>query len=222
MLRNSFVATLAAAVAAIFLEQAWWIRGIEGALFGFVAFAALPAAYQWAQKRSDVIALHFECEVDFLPTKLPSEGRVTVIQLSAGGVPDQAGTSMLKYGEPGAQTFWPPNTHAYRCVVRNLSDKDAIDAALTFTAVFREVLRGDAKPVVMSAGTVVKTGKVIIVLPRLAPKEANPFTFFVTNLAENYVTVQAPVASYFHQGDDQPRLSVKSGLLSPMEFSPST
>jgi hypothetical protein len=89
VLRNSFVATLAAAIAAIFLEQAWWIRGIEGALFGFVAFASLPAAYQWAQKRSDVITLHFECAVDFLATKLPPEGRVTVVQLSPGGVPDQ-------------------------------------------------------------------------------------------------------------------------------------
>jgi hypothetical protein len=222
VLRNSFVATLAAAIAAIFLEQAWWIRGIEGALFGFVAFAALPAAYQWAQKRSDVITLHFECAVDFLPTKLPPEGRITVIQLSASGLPDQAGSSMLKYGEAGAQTFWPPNTHAYKCIVRNLSDKDAIDAALTFTAVFRDVIPGDAKPVVMSAGPVVKTGKVSIVLPRLAPREVNPFTFFVTNLAASYVTVEAPVASYFHQRDNEPRLSVRSGLLSPMEFSPST
>jgi hypothetical protein len=187
-----------------------------------VAFAALPAAYQWAQKRADVITLHFECEVDFLPTKLPPEGRITVIQLSAGGVPDQAGTSMLKYGEPGAQTFWPPHTHAYKCVVRNLSDKDAIDAALTFTAVFREVIHGDAKPVVMSAGKVVKTGKVSIVLPRLAPKEINPFTFFITNLAASYVTVETPVASYFHQRDNEPRLSVRSGLIRPMEFSPST
>jgi hypothetical protein len=222
MLWNSVVATLAAAVAAAFLEQAWWIRGIVGALFGVVAFVGLPAAYQWAQKRSDVITLHFECAVDFLPTKLPPEGRVTVVQLSPSGVPNQGGTSMLKYGEPGAPTSWPPHTHAYKCVVRNLSDKDAIDAALTFTAVFREVLHGDAKPVVMSAGTVAKTGKVSIVLPRLAPRETNPFTFFVTNLAENYVTVEAPVASYFHQRDDQPRLSVRSGLLSPMEFSPPT
>jgi len=37
---------------AIFMQQAWWIRGLGGAALGAILFIAIPALIEWASARS--------------------------------------------------------------------------------------------------------------------------------------------------------------------------
>jgi hypothetical protein len=51
MLKNNIVVVIAGALLAYFVQQAWWIRGIEGAFVGFTAFVTIPVIYSWARGR---------------------------------------------------------------------------------------------------------------------------------------------------------------------------
>src|SRR5947208_2745912 len=115
MLKNLF-APVTVALAALFMQQAWWIRGLTGAIVGAALFIAIPAAIEWAKQRADTVTLRVDCFPDFLPTKLPTDGRVLVAQLLwFPETPHQVGQQMLRYGEPNATTGFPPTVHAYKC-----------------------------------------------------------------------------------------------------------
>jgi hypothetical protein len=76
------LAPVFAALAASFLQQAWWLRGIEGAAFGAIAFVFIPMLINWGSSQSKVVVtLRLDCAADFLPTILPAQGRVVAIQL---------------------------------------------------------------------------------------------------------------------------------------------
>ncbi|MEH2506420.1 hypothetical protein V1290_005231 [Bradyrhizobium sp. AZCC 1578] len=113
---------------------------------GAVLFIAIPALIQWAKDRANVVNVRADCFVDFLPTKLPPGGRVTVVQLSsAPETPHQAGQSTIKYGDAGMMTGWPQGSHAYKCEIRNLSSPSLFDVAITLAVDFHGVVKSDPK-----------------------------------------------------------------------------
>jgi len=209
-----------AAVAASFLQQVWWLRGIEGAAFGAIAFVFIPMLINWGSSQSKVVVtLRLDCAVDFLPTILPSQGRVVMVQLQpANIVPDQAGQLNERYGEPGQATGWPPNTHAYKCEVRNIGAVDVFDVGITLTVNFREAIRSESKPGEVGSGGVVRAGKVTIVAPRL---EKPPFSFYVFNDSPYFAAVTAISAAYAWPGDaDRPTLKLNRDPMRSISFGP--
>jgi len=211
---------VAAAIGASFLQQVWWVRGIEGAAFGAIVFVFIPLAINWASSRSNFVTLRVDCAVDFLPTTLPSEGRVTVVQLRyAPEVPHQAGQVSQGYGAPGQNTEWPPRTQAHKCEVRNIGTVSVFDVAVTLTVNFREVVRSPSNPVEWVSGGVIGTGNVSIVAPRL--EEKIPFSFYVTNTSPHVAVVAAISAGYAWPGDGtRPRLILNLDPMRLMNFAP--
>jgi len=179
---------------AIFMQQAWWIRGLGGAALGAILFIAIPALIEWASARTNVTTLRIDCAPDFLPTKLPAEGRVLVIQLySTPEVPHQAGQSQIKYGDPGMLTGWPQGSDAYKCEVRNLGSAGLFDIAIILSVDFQEVLRKENGSVAGSGG-LVRAGVVSIIAPRL--EEKLPFSFYVTNQSPYYASLKSVNAAF--------------------------
>jgi hypothetical protein len=214
------LAPVFAALAASFLQQAWWLRGIEGAAFGAIAFVFIPMLINWGSSQSKVVVtLRLDCAADFLPTILPAQGRVVAIQLQpANMVPDQAGQLIERYGEPGQATGWPLNTHAYKCEVRNIGTVDVFDVGVTLTVNFREVVRSNGKQTELRSGEIVRSGRVAIVAPRL---EKTPFSFYVFNDSPYFAAVAAISASYAWPGDpDRPAMKLNRDPMSSITFGP--
>ena len=208
-----------AAVAAFFLQQVWWLRGIEGAAFGAFVFVAIPAAINWVSSRSNVVMLRVDCVVDFLPTRLPNEGRVVTVNLfSPAEVPHQAGTSMEKYGDPGTITGWPQNSHAYKCEVRNPNAAIIFDVGITLTVDFNEVVRSKDNPKEFHSGVIARSGTVSIVAPRL--EERTTFVFYVANLRPYFATVTSINATFAHPDRGQPLIKISQNPWRNMTFSP--
>jgi hypothetical protein len=181
---KTLLAPVILVLTAFFMEQAWWIRGALGAAVGASLFIAIPAMVEWAKARANAVTLRIDCLPAFLPTKIPDEGRVTVVQLTAPPeVPHQAGKSMLKYGDPGMPTMWPQGSHAYKCEIRNLSSTGLFDVALTLTARFNEATHSDG----IYSGEPVRSGDVTIEANRI--EEKHPFIFYVTNLSNLYASI---------------------------------
>ena len=172
---KTILTPVVAAVGAFFLQQVWWVRGIEGAAFGAVVFVFIPAVINWAASRTNVVTLRVDCVADFLPTRLPNEGRVVTIQLSSSAeVRHQAGNSMEKYGDPGTQTGWPQNSHGYKCEVRNPNAAIIFDVALTLSVDFNEVVRSEDNSKEIRSGAVARSGEVSIIAPRQARGNGSP------------------------------------------------
>ena len=218
MLRTLLTPVIAA-IAAYFLEQAWWIRALEGAAVGAIAFVVIPAAINSVAERGNIASLRVDCFADFLPTRLPAEGRVLVVQLSTTAeTPHQAGQSMIKYGDPGMITNWPQGSHAYKCEIRNLGPPSALfDIAVTLSVDFREVVRPDQSGN-FHAGELIRSGAVSVIAPRL--EEKAPFGFWVTNLSPHFATITGISAALTHPKEKGPRLIVNQNLFEIPTFSP--
>jgi hypothetical protein len=93
------------------------------------------------------------------------------------------------------------------------------DVAITMTVKFREVIRGDGKPVVFQPGAEVGTGNVSIVAPRL--EERTPFNFYVVNTSPYIATVAEISATYAWPSDSaRPGLVLNRDPMSLITFSP--
>jgi hypothetical protein len=217
MLKN-MVAPVTVAIAALFLQQAWWVRGLTGAVIGASLSIVIPAIIDWATERGNVSNLRADCFVDFLPTKLPAEGRVLVVQLSSNAeTPHQAGQSSIKYGDPGMITGWTQGSHAYKCEIRNLGPP-IFDVALTFAVDFHDVVQLDPKVHSFHAGELVRSGAVSVIAPRL--EEKPPFGFWMVNLSPYFATITGINASFLHPSDKSPRLTVNRNVTDTPRFSP--
>jgi hypothetical protein len=214
---KTWLSPVFAAAAASFFQQVWWLRGIEGAAFGAIAFVLIPAAINWAGSRPTFITLRVDCVEDFLPIRLPNEGRVAAIQLkTTPEVPHQAGQVLERYGDQGAQTGWPPKSHAYRCEVRNPSGAIIFDVALTLSVDFNEAVALENGSDRVSSQTVLRSGSISIVAPRLDA----PFVFYVVNDSPYFAAVTSIDATFLHPEEGQPLLKVSRDAWRRMTFTP--
>ena len=202
---KAMLAPVILALTALFIEQAWWVRGLMGAALGGALFIGIPIALDWAKQQTNKVKLRVDCVVDFLPTMLPAEGRVAVIQLSPPpDVPHQVGTSMQKYGNPGTLTMWPPGSHANKCEIRNLGPTDVYDVALTLSFRLNQAVHPDGR---IYSGELVRSGDVSILVPRIEGK--TPFTFYVANLSPYYASMTGVKASpSWKSSEKAPRMDV--------------
>jgi hypothetical protein len=219
MLKN-MLAPVAVAIGAVFLEQAWWVRGLTGAVLGGILSIAIPALVDWAKERGNIANLRVDCFVDFLPTKLPPEGRVLVAELfaSAETPPHQAGQSSVKYGDPGTITYWPPGSQAYKCEVSNLGPDPLFDVAIILRVEFREVVKHEESLITLTSGALVRSGDLSIVASRIEGKP--PFAFWVTNLSPYFARVTGIGAAFIYPKDKDPRFVVNQSAPEALFFSP--
>jgi hypothetical protein len=204
-LKSSFLITISAAILACFLQQAWWIRGLEGAALGLTTFIALPALYKWAKSSNDFADITIECSPAVIPTKLPANGFL-VVMLYPG-----RGGSMQGYGEEGEPTGWPPNSRAYKCMVRNLSGKPLPAVYFSLPVVYRNV-----------NGTELEESKrfnrIKLIAHRLDESSDKPFTFYVYASGDFAATVDTIEAEYYRPDPTDPSIRIKSNLIFPMQF----
>lgn len=190
---------------ACFLQQAWWVRGLEGAALGFATFVTIPYVYEWAKRQTETVSLTIGCHPAPIPQKFPASGRLAVMTLFP-----QGGGTTIASGEPDSPTHWSRDT-AYQCHVRNLSGVVQPPLIITLPVEYRS---GDGSPVDEAA----RYGKVSIVAERLSPSSEEPFVFYVTCPKEYGASVRAIQVDYFDNPVSKPPLIIKSNLVFPMEF----
>jgi hypothetical protein len=205
MFKNSVAVTIGGAILACFLQQAWWLRGLEGAALGFASFVTIPAVYTWAKRKMEAVHITVGCSPAAMPTKLPPEGFTTVMLFPG------AGGSMVGYGEGGEPTGWPKDTPAYRCEVRNLSGKVLPAISITLPVEYRNA---DGSAIEEAK----RHKKITIIAPRLDAQSERPFVFYVRCPSVYGAKISEIFVDYYDKDPALPPIDVKSNLLFPIEF----
>jgi hypothetical protein len=186
---KNLLAPVLVAVAALFAEQTWWVRGLFGAGLGAAFFIAIPAAIEWASQKSNVVNLRVDCQPDVLPVRLPAEGRMLVVELlsSPDIPPHQVGQTNQRFGEPGTLTGIPPRSYATRCEVRTVGQPHAVfDIDLILKVDFFEfVVSGDGRAGRM--GQLARSGNMIMTVPRAQDNTA--FVFWISNESRQFARI---------------------------------
>lgn len=186
---KNLLAPIMIAVAAVFMEQAWWLRGLAGAGVGAALFIAIPSAIEWATQRSNIAHLRVDCLNDVLPMRLPAEGRILIAQLlSSPDLPThQVGQILEKFGEAGAATEFPPRSYAYRCEARTVGQQRPIfDIKLFLKVEFQSVIQiADGRGA--GAGETTRSGNLVLTVPRA--EDSAPFVFWISNESTQFARV---------------------------------
>lgn len=207
MLKSSVAVTIGGAILACFLQQAWWIRGLEGAALGFASFVTIPAVYSWAKRKTETVHLTVGCSPAVMPTRIPADGSFITVMLFPGG-----GGSSIKYGEVGSVTGWTDGSLAYKCEVRNLTGAVLPALLVTLPILYRN---GDGSALLDEEK---RHGRISVIAPRLDAQSDKPFVFYVESPAGYGAKITAIEIDYFERDHARPPIEITSNLLFPMEF----
>jgi hypothetical protein len=205
---KNFLAPVMIALAAIFTEQVWWVRGLIGAGIGAALFIAIPAAIEWATQRSNITNLRVDCLLDVLPMRLPAQVRIVIAQLlSSPDIPShQVGQIQEKFGEPGAATGFPARSYAHRCEVRTVGQQRPIFDLRLFLKVEFQSLVPNLDGRSAGAGQTTRSGNLVINVPRA--EDSAPFVFWISNESTQIARVIDVSAVAAGSNENKPTLVV--------------
>ena len=164
------------------------------------------------EKLEQVIdTIHLDCHYGLMPTVMPPEGSIYVLQTFPIPVESGGGGLGRFFGQPGGKHTWGSGDGPWsglRCQITNYGISTVFNAHAVIGLSFIENLKDKDNPNTSRSGRITLSREWLVPVNKIDPGPDRSFVFYIFNSSDHFVDISLPKTASVQKGGASNRINV--------------